>query len=219
MHFEILSEDQSGGRALDILVPKIIGGHHTVRVIGYKGVGRIPKKLNSKSDPRKRLLLDQARRLFRGYGKTQAGRSHYQEAVILVCDLDTRCLKTFQQELFDVLDACNPRPNAFFCIAIEESEAWLLGDIPAVKLAYPRARTAALNAYKNDSICGTWECLADAVYKGGATALSKKGWQTVGAEKFQWAEKISPHMDVTNNKSPSFADFRSRLLGLISTMG
>ena len=34
-----------------------------------------------------------------------------------------------------------------------------------------------------------------------------KGWQAVGAEKSQWAEKITPHMDVTNNASPSFDVF------------
>ena len=32
MHFEILVEDQSGKKALDILVPKIIGDNHTVSV-------------------------------------------------------------------------------------------------------------------------------------------------------------------------------------------
>ena len=29
MHFEILVEDQSGKKALDILIPKIIGDDHT----------------------------------------------------------------------------------------------------------------------------------------------------------------------------------------------
>jgi hypothetical protein len=36
----------------------------------------------------------------------------------------------------------------------------------------------------------------------------------VGTEKSQWAEKISPHMDVTRNFSPSFAYFRKKLLEL-----
>ena len=33
MHFEILVEDQSGKRALDILVPNIIAGSHTFKII------------------------------------------------------------------------------------------------------------------------------------------------------------------------------------------
>ena len=46
MHFEILVEDLSGKKALDILVPKIIGDDHSFRVHPYKGIGRIPKNLN-----------------------------------------------------------------------------------------------------------------------------------------------------------------------------
>ena len=72
-------------------------------------------------------------------------------------------------------------------------------------------RREILDGYVNDSICGTWERLADAVYAGGAIALSKKGWQAVGAEKSRWAENISPVMDVDSNKSPSFQYFRNAL--------
>ena len=39
MHFEVLVEDQSGKKALDILIPKIIGDQHTFRVIEYRGIG------------------------------------------------------------------------------------------------------------------------------------------------------------------------------------
>src|SRR5690606_202521 len=110
---------------------------------------------------------------------------------------------------------CNPQPEARFCIAIEEGEAWFLGDIPAIKAAYPKAKDAVLKKYVNDSICGTWECLADAVYAGGAAALNSKGWQAVGKEKSQWSEQISPHMDVLNNASPSFICFRQNILELL----
>lgn len=164
MHFEILVEDQSGKKALDILVPKIIGLGHTCKVIAYKGVGRIPKNMNTAVDAGKRMLLDNLPRLLKGYGKSWA---NYPAAVFVVCDLDNKCLKTFRQELYAVLNACHPRPETRFCIAVEEGEAWLLGDIPAIKAAYPKAKDGVLNQYVNDSICGTWECLADALYKGG----------------------------------------------------
>ena len=49
-HYEILVEDVSGKRALDVLVPKIIGDQHTFRVIDYRGVGRIPRNLKSGTD-------------------------------------------------------------------------------------------------------------------------------------------------------------------------
>lgn len=219
MHFEILVEDQSGKIGLDILVPKIIGDDHTFIVHPYKGIGRIPKDLGNKADASKRILLDQLPRLLRGYGNTFNGYpDDYPAVVILVCDLDDKCLKAFRQELLNILNACHPRPEARFCISIEEGEAWFLGDIPAVKTAYPEAKDAVLNSYVNDSICGTWERLADAVYNGGSTALSENGWQAVGAEKSQWAINISQYMDVANNASPSFNYFRQQLLELAGAL-
>jgi hypothetical protein len=218
VHFEILVEDQSGKKALDILVPKIIGNNHTFKVIAYKGIGRIPTGMNSKTDVSKRIILDNLPRLLNGYGKTwQNYPADYRTAVFLVCDLDDKCIKTFRQELYNILNACNFKPEARFCLAIEEGEAWFLGDIPAIKKAYPEAKEVILKAYVNDSICGTWEHLANAVYKGGSNALATKGWQAIGTEKCQWAEKISPHMDVKNNTSPSFCYFQGRLLELAGT--
>ena len=212
MHFEILVEDQSGKRMLDILIPKIIGNQHSFKVHAYQGIGRIPRNLTSNTDARNRLLLDQLPRLLRGYGNTFANYpTNYSAAVILVCDLDDRCLKVFREELFTVLNACNPKPETRFCIAIEEGEAWLLGDIPAIKDAYPNARDDVLNRYENDSICGTWERLADVVFRGGATRLRSEGWRSVGREKSAWAERVSPHMNVEINKSPSFCYFRQKI--------
>ena len=105
MHFEILVEDQSGKKALDILVPKIIGARHTCKVIAYKGVGRIPKNMNTAVDAGKRMLLDNLPRLLKGYGRSW---TNYPAAVFVVCDLDDKCLKKFRQELYAVLGACNP---------------------------------------------------------------------------------------------------------------
>lgn len=212
MHFEMLVEDQSGKKALGILAPKIIGVEHTFSIHLYKGIGRIPKNLNGKADPSKRILLDQLPRLLRGYGNTFANYpDDYPAAVILVCDLDDKCLKVFRQELFAILDACNPKPETRFCIAIEEGEAWFLGDIPAIRAAYPKTKMTFLNSYENDEICGTWERLADAVFPGGAQSLSGKGWRAIGAEKSAWSERIAPHMDVANNSSPSFCYLKAKL--------
>ena len=218
MHFEILVEDLSGKRALDILVPKIIATEHTFNIHPYKGIGRIPKNLGTGGDASKRILLYQLPKLLRGYGKTFTNYpKDYPAVVILVCDLDDKCLKAFREELNGVLNSCNPKPDTRFCIAIEEGEAWFLGDTLAIKKAYPRAKDVVLNRYVNDSICGTWERLADAVFNGGSEALASEGWQAVGAEKSDWAEKISPHMDVANNASPSFCYFVAKLQALAET--
>jgi len=211
MHFEILVEDQSGKAMLDILVPQIIGSEHTFDVKAYKGIGRIPQKQNKAVDASKRILLDNLPRLLTGYGKSWP--TGYG-AVIVVCDLDDKCLKTFRDELLSVLNACDRAPETRFCIAIEEGEAWLLGDSKAIKSAYPHAKSTILDAYKPDSICGTWEQLADAVYKGGARKLSEHGWQTVGAEKSAWARNITPRLELAKNQSPSFNYFRNKLIEL-----
>ena len=134
--------------------------------------------------------------------------------MIVVCDLDDKCLRAFRRELFAVLNACNPKPETRFCIAIEEGEAWLLGDIPAIKTAYSRAKGDVLNSYQNDAICGTWELLADAVFIKGSGALKKRGWQAMGREKSAWTEKIAPHMDVDANASSSFCYFRDKVRDL-----
>ncbi len=215
MHFEILVEDLSGKKALDILIPKIICAQDTFRVVGYRGIGRIPQNLTPKTNADQRILLDRLPRLLRGYGQTFANYPvNYPAVLVVVCDLDDRCLKTFRQELLAVFHACNPKPSTRFCIAIEEGEAWLLGDMPAIKAAYPQARDAVLNSYTNDSICGTWEFLADAVFAGGSKALVRRGWRAVGREKSVWATKIPPLMDVEKNASPSFQYFREKLRAL-----
>ena len=197
---------------MEILVPKIVDDQHTFRVHAYRGIGRIPRGLTGGTEAKKRLLLDQLPRLLGGYGRTFSGYpASYRAVVIVVCDLDDRCRRTFRQELLGVLEECNPRPETRFCIAVEEGEAWLLGDISAIKAAYPQAREEVLNRYMNDSICGTWEYLADAVVSGGSSVLKGKGWWAVGREKSSWAEEIVPRMDVDNNASPSFRYFREQL--------
>ena len=164
MHFEVLIEDQSGSIALDVVLEKILGTNgqtHSWRLHPYKGVGRIPVNLHAVPNPRKRLLLNHLPRLLRGYGRSlQVGH----DCVLVVVDLDSQDCVKFKRELLGVLHACNPRPTTLFRIAIEEGEAWLLGDRYAVKAAYPNAKDAVLNGYRQDSICGTWEVLADAVH-------------------------------------------------------
>lgn len=213
MHFEVLVEDSSGRTSLDVLLRKILPCEHTWRTTPYKGLGRIPKNLRPRQDSAKRQLLAQLPRLLRGYGRSLWPDS----ALIVVVDLDRRDCLDFKRELLGVLQSCDPRPTALFRIAIEESEAWLLGDRRAVQTAYPRANAAVLENYVPDSICGTWEVLADAVHPGGSRALRRAGWPAVGAAKHEWAKRISPHVDVDRNQSTSFQTFRrglQRLAGM-----
>ena len=206
MHIEFLVEDKSGGIAMDYLASKLLRANITFRIHPYKGIGHIPSNLRPKTNADKRILLDQLPRLLRGYGK--AGNPWH---IVVVCDLDDKDKQRFLAELTGILDTCDPKPNTCFCLAVEELEAWYLGDLGAVRKAYPRAKESILNQYINDSICGTWEMLADAVCKGGHKELIKKGWQAIGEQKSIWARKISPYMDVDKNKSPSFIEMRTQL--------
>ncbi|MCL1998960.1 MAG: DUF4276 family protein [Turicibacter sp.] len=209
MYVELLIEDMSGKKAMEILAPKLF--NIPVRITAYKGIGHLPKNMKPKTDASKRQLLNQLPKLLQGFGKVPDCK-----AVVVICDLDDRDRQAFLAELNSKLEECFPKPTSIFCLAIEEFEAWYLGDLNAVRKAYPRAKINVLNGYKNDSICGTWETLADAVYTGGSKALKNKGWQAVGEQKFIWAEKISPHMNVHENISPSFNEMRNKLHGINS---
>lgn len=212
-------EDQSGKKTLDILVPKMLPEPHTFRVHAYRGIGHIPKNMKETKHADRRILLENVPKLLRGYGKTHANYPpSYRAAVILVCDLDDRCLRVFREELFSMLNAIDTKPETRFCIAIEEGEAWFLGDLAAIKVTYPRAKDTVLNAYKNDEICGTWEKLADAIYPGGSRILSAKNYQEIGLEKSKWAEKITPNMNIAENRSPSFQYFRDTISDLCASI-
>ena len=214
MHLEFLVEDSSGARLVESLLPQVIGPNgepHTWRVVDYKGIGRLPRGLGRSADPAKRALLNQLPRLLAGYGRTPG-----YDAVVVVVDSDARDCKSFLAELQAVLAQCDSAPPAtLFRLAIEEMEAWLLGDRPAVLAAYPKAKKEVLARYEQDSICGTWELLANAVHPGGHAAIQKAGWPLPGQVKHDWAEKIGPLMDVEQNASPSFGKFRDGVRRLV----
>lgn len=215
MHIEILTEDSSGRRLLEHLLPKLIGPPgepHTWRLHAYRGVGRIPRHLSPASDPSKRLLLDQLPRLLRGYAKTPG-----IDAVVVVLDSDKRDCSAFLSELRTLADTCEPGGTILFRLAIEEVEAWYLGDRAALLNAYPQARIAVLNSYIQDSVCDTWELLAEAVHPGGMRAVRKAGWPLPGQLKQHWADRIGPCLDPSANLSPSFAKLRDGISRLIGT--
>lgn len=215
MHIEVLVEDSSGEKLLAQLLPRILGTQgspHTWRLKAYKGIGRIPKGLTTKADPAKRILLDQLPRLLQGYGKTPG-----IDAVVVVVDSDRRDCREFLKELKALHASCSSTPaNTLFRLAIEEMEAWYLGDRQALLSAYPRAKKDILSRYNQDSVCGTWELLADAVYPGGSASIRKQGWPLAGQVKHRWAEQLGPRMDIENNQSPSFCKFRDGLRRMLA---
>jgi hypothetical protein len=130
-------------------------------------------------------------------------------------DSDHRDCVVFLRELKAVAEGAASVPKTLFRLAIEEIEAWYLGDRLALTRAYPQAKLTALDNYVQDSVCGTWELLADAIHPGGAAAVKKAGWPLPGQLKHEWAEKIGPLMDIGSNASPSFCKLREGLRRLI----
>ncbi len=212
MHIEFCIEDQSGEIFLNQMIPKLIQRSDvTWRVHSYKGIGRIPAKQTSASAIKARMLLDNLPKIIGGMAKTP-----WVDVLIVILDSDEAdCIK-LKQDLVDIGRATAPDFNVFFRIAVEEMEAWYLGDLAAIRSSYPGAREAVLQSYVQDSICGTWERLADAVEAKGAAGLKAAGWPAPGIAKCQWAQSITPMMDPCVNQSPSFIIFRNKIMELTS---
>lgn len=214
MHFEILVEGQSERTALEPILTKVLGIYnypHTWRIHKHRGIGKLPTDPTDKPNPKDPTLLHNLPSKLRAYGKSLQA----DQAVIVLLDLDDRPdAEVFEEELKALLTHCNPIPKCKFKFAIEELEAWYFGDRAALKNAYPAADEKILDAYVQDSQCGTWEVLADAIYPGGAVVLKGLGVQCL-EQKRLWARDIAPNMDVNINQSSSFCSFRDTLRELV----
>ncbi len=127
----------------------------------------------------------------------------------MVLDNDTRDTEKFRAELNEISVKHRIEVDHVYCIAVEEAEAWLLGDEDALIKAYPAAKMQSLRMYEQDSICGTWEILADVVYPGGSVKMKKDcpTYMEIGKYKSEWARRIGEYMSLEENKSPSFRFF------------
>ena len=217
MYFQFLIEDKSSEALVETVMSKIENGRDDIQhnCKSFKGIGGFTKKNTVKETKTGKLLNDLATYL-RGFDKSLP---HTDAAVIVVLDNDTRDTAKFQTELEQVANQNMITIDHVFCIAVEEMEAWLLGDENAVLKAYPDARLQVIHSYVQDSICGTWEKLADAVYKGGLVKFKKDcpTYQEKGKYKSEWSWNIGKYMEFSANKSPSFQKFISEINKRIDT--
>lgn len=212
MHLHFMVEDQSGEKLVDIIAKKLCSSNPAVtyETKGYKGLGGFTPK-NTATETHTGKLLNNLATVLDGLNRAYSKNPNYPFAVIVVVDNDNRDTNAFRAEMEAVAQKKNVTIDHVFCIAIEEIEAWLLGDIEAVKAAYPHAKMDVIRGYQQDSICGTWEKLAEAVYKGGLKKLKKQGSFEIGKMKCEWAEKIGAKMVIDKNESPSFQFFVSEI--------
>jgi hypothetical protein len=199
MHLEILVEEPSAEAALQNLAPKIVGRAASFRIISFQG---------------KQNLLHQLPIRLRGYARWLP--PDYR-IVVLVDEDREDCLvlknklevAAWQAGLFT---KSNLAPDGLFQVmnrvAIEELEAWFLGDVEAIRQVYPRipATLASQRSYRNpDAVLGgTSEALERVLQRAGY-------FKKEGLPKIRVAREISKYMEPERNRSKSFQVFRDGL--------
>lgn len=202
MHIEIHVEEPSAEEALKHIVPKIVRGRATFRVIDY---GSKPKLLKNLPD----RLKAYAARIDRG-----------EDLKLLVLidrdDDDCRELKARLERMameagLRTKSASGLRGSFVIVnrLAIEELEAWFIGDGDALRAAFPRVRSFERKATFRDPDAvrgGTWEALH--------RLLKRHGIYPGVYPKIDAARRIAPHMNVSANRSISFRAFHEGLEAL-----
>ncbi len=217
MIIEVLCEDKSSVPVLQSLIPQIAAGYQEIiekiHIYPHRGKGKWPENLKERPKPFASSLLDVLPAKLRAYDQVY---QRQEILLVIVLDADDQDQSEIYQNLEYIIRS--EAGNKFFVIGIpvEETEAWLLGDPEAVLAAYPAADQKVLEAYPQDAVCHTWEFLARAVLRDRAERLIKAGYPAVGIYKNRWAEAIAPHLQAARNHSPSFQDYRERLLKVLS---
>jgi Domain of unknown function (DUF4276) len=171
------------------------------RIHAHRGKGQLPAPRDRLKPPARGndALLPQLPIKLKNMGRqTQGG---FEVAVVVVVDADNDDCRQLKQSLVDLYKALPTKPSTvLFRIAVEETESWFLADPGAVRKAYGNAAAMQLDIYAPDQVCGAWEALARAL--GEDPDLS-------GRRKFEWAEAISPHLNLNPPYSPSLASLVS----------
>lgn len=215
MYFQFLIEDESTKILIDHVMNKI-REKYPDNIIAYdskffKGIGGLRKNGKALEQKTGKLLNDLPLYL-RAFNHTLPYIK--DAALFIVLDNDKREPKQFRLELENIAISNMILLDYVFCIAVKEMEAWLLGDVEAIKTAYPNTKISAWHGYEQDEICDTWEVLANAVYPGGLKKLKRlagTGYHVIGKAKAEWADRIGGALNLEQNISPSFQKFISEL--------
>ena len=201
MHVEFLIEEESCAKVLEALVPVVVGNETTFQTHVFQGKEDLLKALPQRLLGYKNWMPDDWR------------------IVVLVDrdDADCRVLKkTLEQAAAGAgfltrSMASRKRFKVLTRIAIEELEAWFLGDVPALVAAYPGVPVtlAKKRGFRDcDGISGgTWEALE--------RVLKRAGYYSAGMPKIEVARNVARHMVIDRNRSHSFKAFCDGLKALV----
>lgn len=225
MHIEFFVEEESAEKALDILVPKILGFDPTFRIHTFQGKMDLLKNLPARlkgyqtwlpDDWRMVVLIDEDRQDCVELKEKLEKAS--QDAGLLTrsmaragqgVDIRRLASRIMRGEAHN--DDSGHRFRVLNRIAIEELEAWFFGDVEAIVSAYPKVspHLGTREKYRDpDAIPGgTWESL-ERVLKG-------KGYYRTGLPKREVAQRIAEQMNPDRNRSRSFQIFRDGLRELV----
>ena len=194
MHIEFLVEEASTEIALKEIVPKIIGNVHTFKIHNFQNKDRLLKRLPERM-------------------KAYANFIHDDWRIVVLVDEDRSDCQELKKKLCHASSIVTQKKGNIVLhrIVVEELESWFIGDVAAIRAEYEKIPASLPQQAKfrdPDAIKGgTWEEL-DKI-------LKKYGYET-GLQKMDFAQKVSPHMDVENNQSRSFQVFRDGLRRMIS---
>jgi hypothetical protein len=196
MHLEAFVEEPSAEAALESLLPCILPGW-SHRIHPYQGKASLLKRLPNRLKGLSKWLPDELR------------------VLVLVDRDDDDCCELKQRlekwaEEAGLATKSSPQGDKFQVlnrIAVEELEAWFLGDTEALLAAYPKVPATfpqRRGLRKPDAVGGgTWEALEK--------LLKAAGYYPTGMPKTEVARAISKHMQLGSNRSHSFQVFVSGL--------
>jgi len=200
MHIELLLEEPSAGAFFANFLPKIVPEGMTWKLIPFQG----------KAD-----LLSNLEKRLKGYA---AWLPEDWRIVVLVDEDREDCTK-LKAKLETAAKAAGlttksrAKRGSFTVlnrIAVEELEAWFLGDVEGLRAAYPGV-PASLGSRENfrdpDAVPGgTWEALE--------RVLQRAGHFQGGLGKIELARTMARHMEPTRNRSRSFQQFMKGMSAL-----
>lgn len=195
MQLEILVEEPSMKAALEVLLPKLLRPTDAKpRILDFEGITSLFDELPA---------------------KLKAYRGHVPpgQRIIIVCDRDKADCRQRKAKLEDIVARAGlytrARPHysgtwqVLTCLAIEELEAWFLGDPAAVSLAYPKVKPAAFrDCVDPDAVPDAAEKLRD-ILRG----VKELDAATTKLPKVPTARRIAPHLNPDTNASASFRHF------------